>query len=348
MKPLVAVAISGGIDSLVSAFLLKKEGYPLIGVHFTTGYETAGPADIARMADQVGIPLHVIDCAHMFKSVVVNYFIDTYRQGRTPNPCLVCNPHIKFTAVFEKIRELTDADYLATGHYVKVIKDHNGRFCLMKGRDVLKDQSYFLAFLTQQHLSKAMFPLGDLTKKEVRNLAAENGLQSVSKEESQDVCFIRNKTYTDFLAGAGGFMPDPGPVTDTTGRIIGEHQGLYRFTVGQRKGINIPADRPYYVIRLDTAENRLVVGYKEELLQSACRVSDVHWIDGRIVQEPAAPVNIHVKVRYRHKAVPATLVPEENRMAEIRFDTPEAAVTPGQGAVFYQGDQVLGGGWIES
>ena len=355
MKPTVAVALSGGVDSLVAAFLLKSQGHPVLGLHFVTGFEAASLAAapgapsaplspnpaIADLGVQLGIPVRIVDLRIEFRRVVVDYFTATYAAGRTPNPCLVCNPAIKFGVLMDHARR-QGAQRLATGHYARLRQDDRGRFHLLKGVDAVKDQSYFLAFLSQEQLARTHFPLGELTKTRVRAIASEHRLRPVAFGESQDVCFIRDGSYADFLATRAGFVSQPGPIVDTSGRRLGTHPGLHRFTVGQRRGINCPAADPYYVLRLEPAENRLVVGSKAELARRECRVEAVHWIH----PPPEGPQPVSVRLRYRHQAVPARLFPEAGHTARLRFDVPQMAVTPGQGAVFYRADHVLGAGWI--
>ncbi|RTZ98595.1 MAG: tRNA 2-thiouridine(34) synthase MnmA [Deltaproteobacteria bacterium] len=361
MKPTVAVAISGGVDSLTAAWLLKEQGYPVIGVHFITGYE-AGPhagqgigqesgspdsrVDAARrmlrpVADRLRISIEILDGAECFQAEVVDYFVNAYRTGQTPSPCLVCNPALKFGELFRFSRKL-GARQLATGHYARVERETDGRVHLYRGLDPAKDQSYFLARLSRKQLGRSLFPLGEMTKSDVVALARKNNLFPVTEGESQDICFIDNGGYGKFLAGQAGFTPRPGPIVNMDGDVIGQHRGLHLFTIGQRRGINCPAPSPYYVIRLDTDENCLVVGPRKALFSSGCRVSEINWIG----PPPASSIPVSVKIRYRHPAVPATIVPTANDAAVVCFGQPQEAVTPGQGAVFYRGDEVLGGGWI--
>ncbi len=337
----IAVAVSGGIDSLMAAHLLKKTGHSVFGLHFTTGFEPLPASGLAHLQKQLGIPVHTVDLNTAFQQKVIDYFTRTYSGGRTPNPCLACNPAIKFGDLLEFARE-KGAGYLATGHYARIVRDSQGRRRLLKGLDLKKDQSYFLAFLEQGQLAAARFPLGEMTKDQVRETARLEGMTPARRKESQDVCFIP-ENYTAFLKAQPGFAPEPGPIEDVRGNRLGEHPGLHRFTVGQRRGINCPAAQPYYVVRLDPSRNRLVVGFREDLLSSECRISDVNWI----IPRPDSPLRAEVRVRYRHTAVPAVVHPRADGTARIVFDTPEPAVTPGQGAVLYEGEAVLGGGWIE-
>jgi tRNA-specific 2-thiouridylase len=347
MMPVVAIAMSGGVDSLVSAFLLKQKGCPLFGIHFITGFEPQEPdvlsASISRLSDQVGFPIHVVDFSHLFRTTVVEYFIKSYRKGTTPNPCLVCNPNIKFEALFSAARKL-GADQIATGHYARVERDADGNFHLLKGKDRIKDQSYFLSFLSQRHLSRANFPLGDLTKSEVKRLATDNALSPISDSESQDVCFIREKHYVDFLSKYAGLDPEPGPIMTTGGETVGRHEGLHRFTIGQRRGINCPSSEPYYVVRIIPDSNTLIVGRREELDSESCTVGSPHWI----VEKPALPLTLEVRLRYRHRATPATVANWQDGKLKVSFMSPQNAPTPGQGAVFYMKDEIVGAGIITS
>ena len=337
----IAVAVSGGIDSLVAAHLLTQAGHSVFGIHFTTGHEPLPESGLAHLQEQLGIPVHTVDLKAAFQQKVIDYFTRTYASGRTPNPCLACNPAIKFGRLLEIARN-KGAGYLATGHYARIVRDTQGRRRLLKGIDATKDQSYFLAFLEQEQLVAARFPLGEMTKEQVRNTARSAGLTPARRKESQDVCFIP-EDYPAFLAAQPGFASEPGCIEDVRGNRLGEHPGLHRFTVGQRRGINRPAAQPYYVVRLDPPRNRLVVGFREDLLSSECRVSETNWI----ISRPDLPLRAEVRVRYRHTAVPAVVHPQADGTARVVFDTPEPAVTPGQGAVFYKGEAVLGGGWIE-
>ena len=367
MKQLTAIALSGGIDSLVAAYLLKKQGHNVIGIHFTTGYETQthdskinrpfSKSDastfsttkedashiISHLSDQLEIEVKLLDLSIEFKKKVVDYFTRTYQAGQTPNPCMVCNPTIKFGAVFDFAREL-GASTLATGHHARISKDSEGRFHLSKSVDPKKEQSYFLALMSQKQLSYTSFPLRSMTKSEVIKLAHENGLEPVKKKESQDVCFIRNKNYGEFLSLQQGFEPKPGRIVDINGNMLGHHSGLHLFTIGQRRGINCPSSEPYYVVSMDPGQNLLTVGQQKDLLSFECRVKNINWIN----QQPNSPIKVHTRVRYRHKAAASQLFPSNEKTAMVRFEKPQSAITPGQCAVFYQKDEVLGGGWIDT
>ena len=354
-----AILLSGGVDSLTAAHLLKQQGHAVVGIHFFTGFETpeatldsasgshadslraAAVIRAAALSEQLDIPVEIMDCRREFSTGVVDYFIHTYARGQTPNPCLVCNPAIKFGRAFDFARTL-GAEKIATGHYARTEVDQEGGCRLLKGKDAAKDQSYFLARLTQDQLQRAVFPLGRMTKKETMHMAQASGLSPLSQAESQDICFIRKGRYAEFLERQPGFTWEPGPIKDATGNVIGRHRGLHRFTIGQRRGINCPAGEPYYVIRIDARDNSLIVGFKNETLSAACRVDSINWIQAK----PPSARPIQTKLRYRHRAVASQLLPQGADRALVCFDQPQSAVTPGQGAVFYAGDEVLGGGII--
>jgi tRNA-specific 2-thiouridylase len=347
MNRSIAVAVSGGVDSMVAAHLLKQETPEVFAVHFRTGFETE-PSDrilrrIQSIGEQLGIPVHVIDLSADFNRQVVDYFATTYLSGETPNPCVVCNPLIKFGALLRFSAGL-GADVLATGHYARVRMDSSGRYRLFKGVDARKDQSYFLARLTQTQLAKACFPLGALTKTTVKEIALREGLNPVNADESQDVCFIKAGSYRQLVASLTGRTPIPGLIETTAGKVVGRHPGLHAFTIGQRRGINCPAAEPYYVVRLDSERNRLVVGHRSDLLAAEFRVVRINWI----APAPAAAMQVRTRVRYRTPETSGTLTPMDDETAWVRFAAPQAAVTPGQAAVFYDDDEVLGGGFIST
>lgn len=344
MTETVAIAISGGVDSLVAAHLIGQQTDECFGLHFLTGYETDATATVARieaLCRWLNLPLHTIDLSAAFSTAVVDYFAQAYQSGQTPNPCLVCNAAIKFGLLMDTARQL-GATRLATGHYARVQAGPDGRFRLRQGADQRKDQSYFLCRLTQDQLARAVFPLGTWTKAQVKSLAAARGLQPVTRQESQDVCFIGDMTYAEFLLRHAHCPTRPGEIVDTDGKPLGRHDGLQRYTIGQRRGINIPAAQAYYVVRIDARCNRLIVGRKADVYARRCTVQDINWI----AAPPAEALALKVRIRYRHRAVPALVAPLETSCAVVRFDQPQAAVTPGQGAVFYMGDEVVGGGWI--
>ncbi len=351
MKPRTAVAISGGVDSLMTACLLKEQGHQVMGIHFTTGFETdscftqqpgaENQHPILDIGKQLGIPVEIVDIRSEFQGKIVDYFTRTYQRGQTPNPCMRCNPTIKFGIILSLALD-RGAQKLATGHYAVIKKEPTGAYRLFKGFDSQKDQSYFLARLTGDQLANALFPLGAMKKADVKKMAAQRGLQPVTPSESQDVCFIKDNSYGDFLGSQKGFTPKPGMIEDISGQVVGQHNGLHLFTIGQRRGINCPAAEPYYVIRLDIKRNRLVVGTRQDLFSSECKVVEINWIG----DAPESPLELHTRLRYRSQEVATTVIPEDRYTAVVRFKEPQAAITPGQGAVFYRGDEILGGGWI--
>jgi len=349
VKQLTAIALSGGIDSLVATYLLKQQGHNLIGIHFITGYETeTHDGDkkntfhmVSHLENRLGIEVIPLDCRIDFRHKVVDYFIRTYQAGQTPNPCMVCNFRIKFGTVLDFAHKM-GASALATGHYAGIRSNHQGRFHLLKGVDDKKEQSYFLALISQKQLARTLFPLGNMTKSEVIDLAHKKGLEPVKKGESQDVCFIKNINYGEFLALQKGFEAKPGRIVDVNGNLLGHHKGLHLFTIGQRRGINRPSSEPYYVVSMDPEKNLLTVGFKKDLLSIECRVNHINWIN----EKPNAPIDVHTRVRYRHNAAASTLFPVNDKTARVRFEKPQSAITPGQCAVFYRDNEVLGGGWI--
>lgn len=344
MAPLTAIALSGGIDSAVAALRLQAAGEKLLALHFITDHSDPGHRGrLDRLAARLGVALAVIDCRAAFQREVVDYFIDSYRRGRTPNPCVRCNARIKFGVLLRQALAM-GASRLATGHYARRECDAAGRCHLYRGVDRRKDQSYFLARLTQEQLERAVFPLADLTKAQVERQAAEAALMGRPERESQDICFVPRGDYAGFLTATGRLATAPGPIVDLHGRQLGRHRGLHAFTVGQRRGIDCPGPAPYYVVRIDAARNTLVVGGPSDLMAAACRVSSVRWL-----QPPAADTfSAAVQLRYRSPAQPARVSLGDADWATVCFETPLAAVTPGQCAVFYRGDEVLGAGWIEA
>ncbi len=351
MKKTVAVALSGGLDSSVAALLLKETHHHVIGLHFYTGFDVSGPeapdgsglpAPIRAIARQIGIECVAVDCSDAFQREVVDYFVDGYARGKTPSPCVVCNQRIKFDVLLAEARA-RGASSLATGHYARTRQGGGGRRLLIKGVDRDKDQSYFLSRLTQTHLRQAVFPLGGHTKAEVQALADRAGLATSRSRESQELCFVDTDSYTAFLSRYAGLRPSPGPVVNPAGKVLGEHQGLHGYTIGQRRGIGIPGPAPYYVIAVDVKTNTLVVGPKSALLSRRCRVHNINWVG---MDPPKTPVWARTRLRYRHSEAPSVLFPAAGDCIDVVFVRPQTAVTPGQAAVFYQGEKVMGGGWI--
>lgn len=353
MKQTVAVALSGGLDSSVAALLLKNQAYHVIGIHFRSGFESPSQIDPSSpepdhetraraVADRLGIEFQSVDCSAAFRREVIRYFVQTYADGQTPSPCVVCNRRIKFGILWEAANRL-GASALATGHYARTEKAADRRTLLKKGVDRGKDQSYFLCRLRSSQLDRAVFPLGDYTKAQVRTLAEDRGLPTSQGRESQELCFVNQETYKEFLARHGKISLPPGPIMDMEDRILGQHEGLHRYTIGQRRGIGIPAGEPYYVLALDRKNNRVVVGPKSALRSRRLTVTDVNWIG---IDPPLHPITVKTRLRYRHQEATATLIPIDDQQVRVSFDEPQEAITPGQAAVFYRGDIVLGGGWI--
>jgi tRNA-specific 2-thiouridylase len=367
----VVVGMSGGVDSSVAAALLKEQGYDVVGIMLRLWSEPASASDAEeqgealenkccsiesmgdarRVAAKLDIPFYVVNVERPFQEHIVDYFYDEYLAGRTPNPCLRCNRHIRFTLLLERALAL-GADYLSTGHYVRVDDDPvTGLRRLRRGISKEKDQSYVLHVLGQEQLRHALFPLGKFTKPEVRTLAAERGLPVAAKAESQEICFVAKSDYRGFIrryAESNALpSPQPGPILDESGRQLGEHQGLAYYTIGQRKGLGISGHRPLHVLRLDAKTNAVIVGDAERLERVMFTVGQTTYPSGII---PTATFAAQVKVRYRADPAPANIRPLPHGRAEVRLLQPQRAVTPGQAAVFYggiDGDEVLGGGLIE-
>jgi tRNA-specific 2-thiouridylase len=345
----IAVAMSGGVDSSVTAALLKQQGHQVIGITMrlfapcTTGSGSAAH-DAGAVAQHLGIPHHVVDFEPEFQELIINDFIQEYGCGQTPNPCVRCNRFIKFGLLLEKAREL-GAELLATGHYVRKTADPDGTCHLLMAGNIHKDQSYFLYTLTQERLRQLLFPLGDIeSKDEVRRLAREFGLPVAEKGDSQEVCFIPGDDYVAFLEGSGALNSTPGDIVHLNGHVLGKHHGTHRFTVGQRKGLGIAWNEPLYVVSIDVKQNRVVVGEQQHVFADGLVAGDVSWIQQ--TQEPE--FNSTCKIRYRHQPVDCHVRIQENGNCELRFRVPQKAVTPGQSVVFYQGNEVVGGGRILS
>ncbi|MBO2519589.1 MULTISPECIES: tRNA 2-thiouridine(34) synthase MnmA [Limnochorda] len=351
----VLAAMSGGVDSSVAAALLLEQGYEVIGVtmqlwpkdlpiHHDGGCcSLSAVEDARRVARILGIPYYVLNFQDLFTREVIDPFTREYLRGRTPNPCIWCNDRVKFGALLEKAREL-DAQYVATGHYAQVAYDpQRGRYLLKKAVDGAKDQTYALYGLTQVQLAHVLFPLGGYTKEEVRAMARERGLPVASKGESQDICFIPDRDLKGFLERRAPGAARPGPIVNRKGERLGTHQGAIRYTVGQRKGLGIAAGEPLYVLEVDAARNRLVVGTREELYGHALEVEALNWV---AVPGLEGPVEAQAKIRYRAPEAPVLIEPLTADRARVRFREPQRAITPGQAIVFYQEDRVLGGGVI--
>ncbi|MBQ7648939.1 MAG: tRNA 2-thiouridine(34) synthase MnmA [Paludibacteraceae bacterium] len=357
MAKRVLIAMSGGIDSTVSALLLKEQGYELVGVTFRT-FDSIKESCIAKEkgccsiesimeakhnAEKMGFEHHIVDFRDTFREHVIKNFVDEYAHGRTPNPCVLCNSHIKWGALLEAAREY-GCEKIATGHYAR-IAEHGGHRYLRTAADTLKDQTYFLWMLTEANLERTLFPLGDLTKDEVRRIAAEHGYDAlVKKPESQEVCFIPDNDYRGFLAKEG-VPPEPGDYIDADGKVVGQHQGCPFYTIGQRKGLGVALGYPAFVTDIDTGTNRISLGHHDDLLTDIVRVRDLRIRD---IQWLTDLPQVEARIRYRSQATPASLtIDAENKAATLQFDSPVWAPTPGQSVVLYKDNLVVGGGIIE-
>ena len=360
--------MSGGVDSSAAAAILKEQGHELVGFTMQLWDQRRGintdengdplPSrccslddvyDARRVAEELGFPFYVLNLERDFERDVVQPFVNSYLSGETPIPCVSCNSRLKFASL-DRLAVSLGCEKVATGHYARVEFDsRSNRYKLLRGLNHQKDQSYFLWELTQDQLSRALFPLGEMSKPEARDAARSHGLAVAEKKESQEICFVPDGDYAGFIdryleaEDATDRLPGTGEIVDTGGRVIGQHGGIQRYTIGQRRGIGIAEARPLYVISLDADENRVVVGPEQELLSSEFTATGVNWV---AFDDPLDPVQAEVRVRYRHTAAPATITRIENNRVRVVFDEPQRAITPGQATVFYRGDEVVGGGWI--
>ena len=351
--PLVAVAMSGGVDSSVAAALLVEQGYPVVGMMLRLWSEPGmegenrccapdAVSEARRISARLGFPFYALDARDLFHQRVVQSFLDGYSSGKTPNPCMVCNLHIKWGFLMEKARSF-GAEFLATGHYARLDRGQDGKVVLLKGLDGHKDQSYFLSLLDQHQLAHTMFPLGQMQKSEVRQTALRFSLEVAGKPDSQDLCFLGSQDYRQFLSRHAPEVNRPGPVINSRGEPLGIHQGLAFYTIGQRKGLEIASPEPLYVLSKDYRTNSLIVGEDAELGQRELYAENINWIAGN---PPEGPLSLHAKIRYRAKAVPVTVSPLDHQRAHVVFDDCQRDITPGQYVVFYNNDIVLGGGII--
>ena len=364
----IAVAMSGGVDSSAAAALLKEQGHELVG--FTMQLwnqrrninvdEHGDPLpsrccslddvyDARRVADTLGFPFYVLNLEKDFEAAVVEPFIQSYLSGETPIPCVACNSRLKFASL-DNMAVSLGCDKVATGHFARVEFDEDtGRYRLFRGRNLGKDQSYFLWELTQEQLSRAYFPLGEMYKEEVRDIARAAELYTAEKPESQEICFVPDGKYSEFIdrylehEGRADETPAGGDIVDLDGQAIGEHTGIHRYTIGQRRGLGIANEKPLYVVQIERARNRIIVGGSQDLDSRSFIAKGVNWVAYEV---PTEPVRSEVKIRYRHDPSPATITVMPGGHARIDFDEPQRAVTPGQATIFYSGDEVLGGGWI--
>jgi len=349
----VVVGMSGGVDSSVAAALLKQQGYEVIGLMLRLWSEPGkedsnrcctpdAMALARRVAAKLEIPFYVVDAKEVFRKTVVEYFLDGYARGETPNPCLICNRQIRWEFLLNHALAL-EADFMATGHYVRK-QDAEDRHQLLRAVDKNKDQSYVLHVLNQEKLKRALFPVGDYTKPEIRKIAESFELPTASRHDSQDLCFLAGDDYRNFLQRNASEMLKPGQIVRRDGEVVGEHNGLANYTIGQRKGLGVSSAVPLYVLDKDATSNAVIVGTQDELGSRELMAKDVNWISG---EAPNESFRGEVKIRYTAKEAKALVMPLENGQVKVQFDAPQRDITAGQAAVFYQGDVLLGGGLIQ-
>jgi len=348
------VGMSGGVDSSASAALLQEQGYEVIGITLKLWPQDCvsraedkccGPqavSDARSVSHKLNIPYYLVDEAEDFQKQVIHYFAEEYKAGRTPNPCVMCNERLKFGTLINRAKQL-GANKIATGHFARVERSESGRYLLKRGRDLRKDQSYFLFSLKQDQLARTLFPLGELTKSDTRETARHCGLKTADKDESMEICFVPDKDYGRFLQMADLVQKHQGDIVDLHGRVLGKHDGVEFYTIGQRKGLGISSPKPLYVIELDAVNNRVIVGDDSMLDRDAFLLERCNWIP---FEEPPASFEALAKIRYNHPGTVATVTPGPNGSAKVKLHAPQRAITPGQACVFYQEDLVVGGGWI--
>jgi len=346
----VVVGLSGGVDSSTAAAILHNQGYEVVGLTLWLMKGKGqccsdGMIDAAQVCEQLGIPHHIVDIREVFQTQIIDFLVTGYSAGITPLPCSQCNKTVKFGPMVQYAREKLGSDRIATGHYARINYDEvTDRYQLLRASDRHKDQSYFLYDLSQDLLAASVFPLGEINKTDTRRIATELGLQTADKPESQDLCLVEsNGSMRAFLDKY--ITPKAGDIVDPSGKVLGQHEGVHHYTIGQRKGIGIAAADPLYVIGLDAVNNRVVVGDRTSATQPECTVKQVNWVS---LAKPSTPIRAAVQIRYRSQPVPVTVIPLEDARVKIVFDEPQFSITPGQAAVWYDDDKVLGGGIIES
>lgn len=354
----IAVAMSGGVDSSVAAALLKEQGYQIMGVTMKlwSNGQAHKPApgrccshedllDAVSVARKLDIPHYVVNLEKEFRNKIFAYFLDSYRSGRTPNPCIYCNSHIKFHHLLMRCQR-AGFDKIASGHYALIeYSSQSKRYVIKKGRDAEKDQSYFLFNLRQEQLARIVLPLGTLTKQEVRRIAEEQSLPVAKKEESQEICFVKQGSYIPFIESyMAPNLPSPGDIVALSGEIIGRHKGIHRYTIGQRQGMGIAHKRPLYVIKIEPDKNQIVAGPAEETNSNWLIAEKLNWVS---IEKLSRPMEVVAKIRYRHPGAKALISPKKGGLIQVEFQKPQRAITPGQAVVFYKDRLLLGGAWIK-
>ncbi len=353
----VVAAMSGGVDSSVAAAMLHEDGHDVVGVSMQLYDQRDGANefgsccslddlhDARRVASTIGIPHYIMNFERQFQEQVVSNFVEEYERGRTPIPCARCNSDLKFSTLLERATGL-GSEFVATGHYAQVCKDRStGRWILRRGADEQKDQSYFLWALTQDQLARAVFPIGGMSKEEVREFARRRGLPVAEKPDSQEICFVTDGDYASFVKSRANEPIEEGPLLAEDGRLLGRHSGIHQFTVGQRKGLGLSSPTPLHVLAIRPTDRAVVVGPRSALERRRLTATGVNWI---ACDRPEAALRVSAQIRHRHRASPGTVQATERDRVTMEFDAPQAAITPGQAVVFYDGDVVVGGGWIES
>ena len=356
-KPKVVVGMSGGVDSSVAAALLKKKGYEVIGVTFKTWSKEECGSSFGRaccsleavtrsrsVCDRLGVPYYVFDLSLEFKRDVIDYFCSQYLKGLTPNPCVICNEKIKFGYLLQKAKAF-GAEAVATGHYARIANPAGGaRWLLKEGKDKKKDQSYFLFSLSQEQLKRSIFPLGEITKERTRKIARSLRLETFNTASSQDVCFIQDLEYTEYIKRKTGVEIKAGDIVDKVGKVVGKHKGFPYYTIGQRRGLGVAHSEPLYVTAIDVPKNRIVIGTKKDVMRKSLSAEGLNWVSIGSIDKP---VRIFAKIRYGAKKAKALVTKTGEDSVRVDFDEPQEAPTPGQAIVFYDRDVVVGGGWIK-